>query len=170
MKNMQRTWLQSVPWTSVIEVNQAHCHSKKCDFGQHAKKFEAARQLWEKNFSKSLSLADALEVCRKACDLAPFVFHNGNTFAQIAGQWVEPWAATLHGVEAQMLRTTVCHYVAGQISKKEMTTIFSHLHSTWEKFLAAENTPAPVPMLSIVPEVLPEAEHARDRVSQMAVS
>ena len=131
MKHVQKRWLGPVPWETVLNINQTLCHAQKTESKANDKCFEAARQIWEKAVPKVMSLDEVLEVCRRCQDLGPFVFNNGNTFASISTTLVEDWTRALPAVEAQILRTTVSHYVAGQIARKELLQVLRHVEVTW---------------------------------------
>src|SRR3954468_21332450 len=109
-----------MPWETVLTVNQGVWEAQKTEHQSKPNTFEAARQLWEKSVPKAMSLSEVLEVCRQCQDLGPFVFNNGNTFAAIGKTLVQDWASSLPAVEAHIFRTTVSHYVAGQVDKKEL--------------------------------------------------
>lgn len=132
MKHNQKHWLGTVPWEKVLNVNQTLCQAQNTTHQPKPSQADAARQLWEKSVPKAMSLPEVLDVCRKCNDLAPFVFNNGNTFASISKNLVEEWVQHLPAVEAQILRTTVCHYVAGQVGKQELLQVLRHFETRWE--------------------------------------
>jgi hypothetical protein len=70
-----------------------------------------------------MSFVEALATCRRRCELAPFLCNNRNTFASIAKYLVADWIGSLPPVEAQIVHTTLGHYVAGQIAKQELLTV-----------------------------------------------
>jgi len=132
VKHIQKQWLGSMPWEKVLTLNQNLCEAQKTAHEPKAKSLEAARQLWEKSVPKAMSLAEVLEICRRCQDIGPFIFNNRNTFAAISKTLVEDWACCLPSVEAQIMRTTVSHYVAGQIGKKELLQVLRHAETQWQ--------------------------------------
>ena len=153
MKQIEKQWLGSVPWDAVLSINQNQCQAQNTTHEPKAATFEAARQLWEKSVPQSMSLPEVLDVCRKCHALAPFVFNNGNTFAAVSKDLVEELAQFLPGVEAQILRTTVSHYVAGQVGKSELLQILSHFEPRWTTPLRAENRPPALKKTQTVPSL-----------------
>ena len=131
MIDIQKEWLGSVPWDKVLSVNQGLCQAQNTAPQSKLESAEAARQLWAQAAPKAMSLAEALDVCRHCHDLGPFLFNNGNTFAAISKTLVEDWMQSLPALEAQILCTTVCHYVAGQIGKKELINVLRHVETRW---------------------------------------
>ena len=142
-----------MPWETVLGVNQTLCKAQNTTHQSKIATCEAARQLWEKSIPLSMSLPDVLDICRQCHDLSPFVFNNGNTFAAIGKSLVEEWVNSLPSVEAQILRTTVAHYVAGQIRKPELLQVLRHIETRW---IAAEAPERREPSLE-KPQAAPSA-------------
>lgn len=110
----------------MLTVNKALCQAQKIEPLNSAKGYEPARRLWEKSVERSMSLPEALDVCRSCHELGPFTFNNGNTFAAIGRTLVEEPLKAVPPVEAQILRTTLCHYIVGQIGRKELQQVLRH--------------------------------------------
>jgi len=157
-----KPWLMGSSWAHVQAVNQEFCEQQGITYDV-AKTCEAARLLWEQSTSRAMELIEALDLCRKCYEIAPFVFHNGNTFAAIAREVVVEWSRTMPSVEAQILRNTVGHYVVGMISRRELQKVLRHFESSWDSFVTAyevmsrrPNSTTAVPMT--VPEARPQVE------------
>src|SRR5437868_6950784 len=124
----KKAWLSKVPWSEVQVINQALCKQQGISY-EVARTCEAVRQLWETSASRSLSLLDVVDLCRKCYEIGPFVCNNGNTFAAVARQVVDEWAITMPSVEAQIVRNTIGHYVVGMVSRKELQKILQHFQT-----------------------------------------
>jgi hypothetical protein len=122
-------WLSAAPWDSVLAVNKALCQAQKIEPFNSGSGYEPARRLWEKSVEKSMSLPEALDICRDCHELRPFMFNNGNTFAAIGRTLVEEQLKAVPPVEAQILRTTMCHYIVGLIDRKELQQVLRHFES-----------------------------------------
>ena len=142
MKQIQKQWLAAVPWQTVLSINQALCQAQKTEHKPSAKGYVAAQQAWTAALPKQMTLPDVLEVCKKCYNLAPFVFNNGNTFAEIAKTLIEDSLKAVPPVEAQIIRATVAHYVAGLVGKRELLNILSHFEQVLK---SAAPTTAPLP-------------------------
>ena len=134
MKQLQKQWLRSVSWEQVSVLNQTLCQAQQLAAQCKPSAVETARQLWEASAPKVMGLPEVLDLCRQCHDLGPFVFNNGNTFAGIARALVERLLGVLSPVEAQILNTTVSHYVASQICRKELVQVLRHFESRWSAF------------------------------------
>lgn len=142
MNQFHKQWLSTVPWETVLTVNQALCQAQNTPHQPKERTCDQARQVWEKAIPQRMSLKEVLDVCRRCHEMAPFNFNNGNTFAAIGKTLVEDWLKRLPPVEAQILRTTVAHYIAGQVGKKELLQVLRHFETTWKN---ADETKAPLP-------------------------
>jgi hypothetical protein len=144
----KRNWLGGIPWEAVLNSNQALCHAGKTLSQLREKNCEAARRLWEESALREWSLVEALDICRKCCDFSPFVLHNSNTFAGLARKLVEDRVNLLPPVEGQIFRTTVAHYVAGEISRKELLGVVRHFEPAWATPAPAKSAAPAVPRMA----------------------
>lgn len=126
MKRLQKQWLAAVPWQSVLSINQALCQAQKTEHKPNPKTYLNAQQTWEVALLKPMTLPEVLDLCKNCCNASPFVFNNGNTFAAIAKTLIEDWIKSVPPVEAQIIRTTVAHYVAGLVGRRELLNILDH--------------------------------------------
>ena len=140
MKQIQKQWLAAVPWQTVLSINLALCQAQKTEHKPSTSGYVAAQQAWAAAMPKQMTLPDVLEVCKKCYNLAPFVFNNGNTFAAIAKTLIEDSLKAVPPVEAQIIRATVAHYVAGLVGKRELLNILAH----FEAVLKSAPTAGPV--------------------------
>ncbi len=125
MTQLERYWFDAVPWSNVVALNRSLCQAKEVphEAGPH---YQQAEQLWQQSLPKRLPLRDALEICRQCFQLAPFAFHNGNTFATIGKTLVDEVLKPFPGLEAHIVKNTIGHYIAGRVGKKELQTILHH--------------------------------------------
>jgi len=125
----ERNWLSAVPWESVVSLNQALCQAQKLEPLHNAKGVPAAKRLWETSAPKRLTLRAVIQVCHDAHALSPFTFNNGNTFAAIARTLLEDQLKLVTPLEAQIIRTTVCHYIVDLIGAKELQQVLRHFEA-----------------------------------------
>lgn len=143
MKQTHRQWFNAVPWDSVCTVNQALCKAQKLDPLTNLGGLTSARTLWDGAVARSMSLKEALDFCRECHQLSPFTFNNGNTFAAIGHTLIEDWLKTLPPVEAQIIRTTIGHYIVGLIGRGELLQVLRHFEKTWPDAATAYRETAP---------------------------
>lgn len=152
---MQQPWLNAVSWESILTLNKALCQAQKVEPSIHAGKLDQARQLWEAAGRGSLTLKQALDLCRQCYELKCFVFNNGNTFAAAGRTMLEEHLKSLPPVEAQIIRTTVSHYVVGLIGRRELMDVLRHYQTVWES--ATRPVPAIKPQ-PVTPSLLSEVQ------------
>jgi hypothetical protein len=144
VKRTEKQWLASVPWQNVLSINLALCQAQKTEHKPNAGGYVAAQRAWEAALPNQMTLPEVLEICKKCHDLAPFVFNNGNTFAAIAKTLIEDWLRNVAPLEAQIIRATVAHYVAGLVGKRELMKVLDH----FEPLLKSPPAPKPAPPVS----------------------
>lgn len=126
MTKNEKQWLQAMPWDSVVTLNKALCQAQKVEHLADSEGAHDARALWEKASSRKQSIGDAFQICHDCHDLVPFTFNNGNTFAAIGRTLVEDYLQQMPPVEAQIIRTTIGHFIVGLIGRKELKQVLRH--------------------------------------------
>jgi hypothetical protein len=121
-----KQWLGGVPWDSVVTINKALCQAQKIEPANNAGAYDRVRKVWETAVLRRMKLAEVLDVCRECHEARPFTFNNANTFASIARTLVDDWLKHMPPVECQIIRTTVAHYVAALVNRKELLQILKH--------------------------------------------
>lgn len=110
---MRRTeaWLDEYPWDFVVAQNAALCAAREALHKPTSDGYEPARMLWESHFSQPMRLSDAVEICRRCHELAPFCFYNGNTFVAIIRDVIGK--LPLSSEQGYLIRSLAGHIVAG---------------------------------------------------------
>lgn len=155
MIDISKAWLGAVPWESVQTINQALCQARKLEYQANADALPKISARWNAAVLRVAGLVETLQLIRECCDARPFMFNNGNTFAAVARTLVDDWLKALPPIEAQIMRTTVCHFVAGEVGKKELLQVLNHLGPACKKAMPAA-TPAkdavPLPVSRVQPQ------------------
>src|SRR6059058_4198405 len=76
-------FLQNWTWTSVTQINGGLCERGRAQRGINSEAHGAVAQEWEKIQSRELTLLETFEFLKSCHRKAPFLFFNGNTFAEI---------------------------------------------------------------------------------------
>jgi hypothetical protein len=145
-------WLSAAPWDAVLAVNKALCQAQKIEPLNNERGYDAARRLWEQSVPKTLPLQAAIDVCRDCYELGPFTFNNGNTFAAIGRTLIDETLKLMPPVEAQIVRTTVCHYIVGLIGRKELQAVMRHFDPLFSTIPAARRAVTELPPSASLPQ------------------
>lgn len=133
----KENWLAAVPWSLVVEYNQALCAKPETPYRPGRGNAETQR-LWETATPQTMDYRHFLDLCHQCHNLAPFAFFNGNTFAKVLAKAIEPVSQLLPPIEATMLRTTSAHYVAGAIRAREMDETCEHVDEVLARLLTKD--------------------------------
>src|SRR5438270_11407637 len=76
-------FLQNWPWSSVTQINHGLCERGRAQSGINSETQAAVAEDWEKHRASELSLLETLDFLKSCHRRAPFLFFNGNTFAEI---------------------------------------------------------------------------------------
>ncbi|HET7626247.1 MAG TPA: hypothetical protein VFM25_13370 [Verrucomicrobiae bacterium] len=136
MAGLIKPWLHVVPWETVISINAALCEARSALHKPTSDGYSPAKELWEKNRSKNLSLSDVLQICFQCHRLAPFCNYNGNTFVSIVKTLIAEEQGRLPADKAHILRSIAGHIVAGtatDIERKQLDAMLAGLEKSQTK-------------------------------------
>ena len=118
-------------WQSIIGLNRAACERGRAQHGFNQETHEKVWCEWEKTRNQALTLLQTLDFLRHCHRSAPFLFFNGNTFAEIARRLVDVLFADLSRGRRRQADSLAAHYVAGVLDREPMVSgIDSLLEST----------------------------------------
>ena len=130
MAGLVKNWLQIVPWETVVSINAALCDARKALHKPTSDGYVPAKELWEKNRSRKLSLSEVIQIGFQCHRLAPFCNYNGNTFVTIVKTLLDDTLKDMPADKAHILRSIAGHIVAGtatDIERKQLDSILAAL-------------------------------------------
>jgi hypothetical protein len=130
MAGLVKHWLQVVPWEAVVSINAALCEARKALHKPTSDGYAPAKQLWEQNRLKEISLHELLQLCFQCHRLAPFCNYNGNTFVTIVKTLLDAELKRLPPDQSFILRSIAGHIVAGtatDIERKQLDSMLDAL-------------------------------------------
>lgn len=116
-------FLKHWDWDFIIRLNRAACERGKYQHGLNTEKAARCAVLWADAQHKEMTLAETLELLKRFHGEQPFLFFNGNVFAELGRRLVEVLAADLAALRRRELTSAVAHYVAGVLDVKSMIGI-----------------------------------------------
>jgi hypothetical protein len=114
-------------WELVISLNRGACERGKAQHGFNRETQEAVADEWQGKRSETLSFLEAVDFLRSCHRGAPFLFFNGNTFADIGRRLSAALLAELPPVRLREATSAVAHYVAGVLDREAMIEIVEGL-------------------------------------------
>jgi len=76
-------FLKNWSWTSVTEINRGLCERGRAQQGINSETHKAVEEEWERRRASELTLLETFQFLKSCHRRAPFLFFNGNTFAEI---------------------------------------------------------------------------------------
>ena len=110
-------WLAPFTWEIVTAQNAVLCRAKNALHKSTSDGHEATRDLWARRHREPMGLDEAVELCRRCHQLAPFCFYNGNTFASVIALVIKKME--LPPEQAVIVRSLAAHIVAGVATGEE---------------------------------------------------
>lgn len=120
-------FLQNRSWELVVSLNQAACERGRAQHGPHREAHDAVAEEWRRQQQAVTSLEETLDFLRHCHRRAPFLFFNGNTFADIGRRLAATLFADLPPVRLREVTSAVAHYIAGVLDRESMVEIVDSL-------------------------------------------
>src|SRR2546423_5169993 len=120
-------FLKNRSWELVISLNRGACARGSAQHGFNRETQEACAREWEQKQPETLSLAQTVEFLRQCHRRAPFLFFNGNTFADVGRQITAAVFADLPTGRRREVVSAVAHYIAGVLDRESMFAIIQSL-------------------------------------------
>src|SRR5258705_2515847 len=111
----------------VIRHNRGVCERGRAQHGTNSESFAAVGEEWKQRRSLEATLGETLDYLRACHRRAPFLFSNGNTFADIARTFSDYLFAELQHGRRREATSAVAHYVAGVLDRDSMAQILAEL-------------------------------------------
>jgi hypothetical protein len=113
-------FIQNWSWQSIVGFNQGACERGKAKHGDNSETHEKVRVEWEEARQKSLTLLETLDFLYHCHRSAPFLFFNGNTFAEIGRRLIDVLFADLARGRRREAASLAAHYIAGVLDRDAM--------------------------------------------------
>ncbi len=117
---MKRAWFKNRDWEYVISLNAALCQNGNALHKPSSDGYEVTKAFWIENCERELTLAEAVEICRRCHRSAPFCFYNGNTFVAIIRDCIAH-VTVLSAAQITLAKSLAGHIVAGTSEPEEIT-------------------------------------------------
>jgi hypothetical protein len=122
-------FLKNRDWNLIVRLNQGACARGGAQHGKNSESYAAVAAEWEARRQKVGSLDETIEFLRQCHRRAPFLFFNGNTFADVGRALSDLVFAELPTGRRREVISAVAHYIAGVLDRQSMVEIVDAL---WE--------------------------------------
>ena len=120
-------FIKNWDWQSVVRINRGACERGGAQHGVNSETGRACETEWETKRSATLTLAETVDFLRQCHRRAPFLFFNGNTFADVGRRIATALFAELPPVRLREVVSAVAHYIAGVLPREDMVAIVESL-------------------------------------------
>ena len=105
-------------WQSVIRINERLCRGGRAQHGKNSETHARCEKDWDEGRRQERSLPETLDWLRSFHRKAPFLFFNGNTFAEIARTLTDALFAEFPRGRRREAASLAAHYVAGVLDRE----------------------------------------------------
>ena len=116
-------FLKNWDWQSVIRINERLCRGGGAQHGKNSETHARCEVEWLQGHGKERSLLETLDWLRSFHRKAPFLFFNGNTFAEIARTFTDALFAEFPRARRREAASLAAHYVAGVLDREPVTEV-----------------------------------------------
>jgi hypothetical protein len=118
-------FLENWNWASVTEINRGLCARGGAQPGIGRETHEAVAREWEEVGSQELTLGETLDFLKSCHRRAPFLFFNGNTFAEIGRALANALFHDLPLVRRKEVASAVAHFITGVLDQNSMAAMIA---------------------------------------------
>lgn len=113
-------FLQNWSWPSVTRINRGLCERGRAQPGVNSETHQALAQEWEARRESELTLLATFQFLRSCHRRAPFLFYNGNTFAEIGRTLAIALFADLPARRRKEAASAAAHFITGVLDEELM--------------------------------------------------
>jgi hypothetical protein len=120
-------FLENWNWASVAQINGGLCERGRAQRGINQETHAAVAEEWEKRRSSELTLLETFQFLKSCHRRAPFLFFNGNTFAEIGRALANALFSDLPFHRRKEVSSAVAHFITGVLEENMMIEVIDTL-------------------------------------------
>ena len=120
-------FLKNRSWASVTAINCGLCERGRAQPGINSETHRTVAAEWEETRQQELTLAETFDLLRSCHRRAPFLFFNGNTFAEIGRALANTVFASMPLPRLKEGSSAVAHYITGTLDREMMVATLESL-------------------------------------------
>jgi len=106
-------FLENWDWQAITNLNRRLCEGQRAQHGPNPESHAASQKEWEGLQKEALTFLEVIGHLQKFHRQAPFLFFNGNTFAELGRGLSYALFADVTAVRKKQLASLVAHFIAG---------------------------------------------------------
>jgi hypothetical protein len=120
-------FLQNWGWAFVSEINGGLCERGRAQRGVNPETHPTVAQEWEERRATELTLLETFQFLRSCHRRAPFLFYNGNTFAEIGRALTNALFQELPTLRRKEVASAAAHFITGVLDQDSMIRLIESL-------------------------------------------
>jgi hypothetical protein len=125
-------FLENWDWASVTEINGRLCERGGAQRGVNSETHAPAAAEWEQRRVAELTLLETFQFLKSCHRRAPFLFYNGNTFAEIGRALATALFSDLPLHRRKEAASAVAHFITGVLAEELMVQAVESLSRSSE--------------------------------------
>ncbi len=113
-------FLENWNWASVTQIHDGLCERGRAQRGVNPETHAATQAEWEEKRARALSLLETFQFLKSCHRRAPFLFFNGNTFAEIGRALATALFSDLSFHRRKEAASAVAHFITGVLDEPLM--------------------------------------------------
>ena len=123
-------FIENWDWELINSLNRGACERGRAQHGHNRETHAHVQQRWEQFRTREVTFGETLRFLRECHRGAPFLFFNGNTFAEVARRTIDVLLAEFPIGRRREAASLAAHYVAGVLDWESMDAGLSSLTET----------------------------------------
>jgi hypothetical protein len=123
-------FLQNWDWTFVTQINGGLCERGRAQRGVNPETHPTVAQEWEEHRTTELTLLETFQFLQSCHRRAPFLFYNGNTFAEIGRALANALFEELPTIRRKEVASVAAHFITGVLDQESMIGLIGSLCAT----------------------------------------
>jgi len=120
-------FLQNWDWTFVTQINGGLCERGRAQRGVNSETHTTVTEEWEKRQASELTLLETFQFLQSCHRRAPFLFYNGNTFAEIGRALTNALFQALPALRRKEVASAAAHFITGVLDQESMVRLIESL-------------------------------------------
>ena len=117
---VRAAFLENWDWELIDSLNRTACERGRAQYGHNSETHARVRLEWEGQRPAELTFQALLDFLRRCHRGAPFLFFNGNTFAEVARRSTDALLAEFSLGRRREAASLAAHYVAGVLDDESL--------------------------------------------------